>query len=391
MFDKSVTIIGAGPAGLTLARLLQMRGIIVRLFEHDESFCARDQGGTFDLHVDGGQKALIEANLFDEFKKFARPEGQALKIIDKHGKIQYEDFARADDMSRPEIDRKTLRNLLLNSLQPNTVIWNKHVTNIESLGKGQHKLVFKDGTSEITDFLVGADGTWSKVRPLLSFVQPMYTGVTFVETRISNPGVTSPQINELVGHGTVNVLGENKGLLAQRNGDGSIRVYVALRVSENFVDKYDFSQPLAVRTMLSEVLSGWETGLLEMFNRSDDYFVPRHIYSLPIDEFWTTKPGITIIGDAAHVMTPFAGEGANQAMLDALELADSLTSESCTDLTTLTAVIQSFEESMIKRAREFSEESLKNLHLFIAEDAPRGAVELFKSFQEMFKSLGIEK
>lgn len=73
MFDKTVSIIGAGPSGLTLARLLQMRGVNVRLFEHDASFSARDQGGTFDLHNDGGQKALLEAQLFDEFKKFARP------------------------------------------------------------------------------------------------------------------------------------------------------------------------------------------------------------------------------------------------------------------------------------------------------------------------------
>lgn len=162
MFDKTVTIIGAGPSGLTLARILQMRGGKVRLFEHDASFSARDQGGTFDLHSNGGQKALIEAGLFEEFKKFARPEGQSTKIIDMHGNIGYEDEGRPDDMSRPEIDRQALRKILLDSLEPDTVVWNKHVTNIESIGNGQHKVNFKDGSSEVTDFLVGADGTWSK-------------------------------------------------------------------------------------------------------------------------------------------------------------------------------------------------------------------------------------
>lgn len=373
MYDKTVTIIGAGPSGLTLARLLQMRGVAVRLFENDVSFSARDQGGTFDLHDDGGQKALIEAQLFEEFKKFARPEGQSTKIIDKHGKIHYEDVGRPDDMSRPEIDRQTLRKILLDSLEPNTVVWNKHVTNIEALDNGQHKIVFKDGTSEISDFLVGADGTWSKVRPILSSVQPLYTGVIFVETRIANPKEASPQISELVGQGSVFVLSNNKGLMAQRNGDESIRVYVALRVPEDWTTKTDFSKPKEVRAMLLELLSGWQPEILEMLNQSDDSFVPRHIYTLPLEKGWVTRQGVTVIGDAAHVMTPFAGQGANLAMLDALELADCITS------TTFSDGLKTFENVMIDRARTFSEESFNNLNAFITEDAPRQVVDIFNS------------
>lgn len=379
MLDKTVTIIGAGPAGLTLARLLQMRGVSVRVFENDASFSARDQGGTFDLHDNGGQRALIEAHLIDEFKKFARPEGQAMKIIDKHGNIKYEDEGRPDDMSRPEIDRQVLRNILINSLEPGTVIWNKHVTNIESLGGGQHKIVFRDDTSEVVDFLVGADGTWSKVRPLISSVEPMYTGVLFVESRISKPDVASPKINELVGHGGAFVLGENKGLMAQRNGDDTIRIYVALRVPEDWPKSYDFSKPTEIRSMLLEVLSGWQPELLEMLVHSDDIFIPRHIYTLPLEESWTAKEGITVIGDAAHVMTPFAGQGANLAMLDALQLAECITSVGATDLSTLTESIRSFEEIMISRARPFSEESFNNLNAFITDDAPKQVVDIFNS------------
>jgi len=374
MFDKTVTIIGAGPAGLTLARLLQMRGVTVRLFEHDASFSARDQGGTFDLHDDGGQKALIEAQLFDEFKKLARPEGQSTKIIDMHGVIHYEDVGRPDDMSRPEIDRQELRNILLNSLKPNTVIWNKHVTNIESLGSGQHKIVFKDGSSEITDFLVGADGTWSKVRPLLSSIQPIYTGVIFVETRISNPSVKCPQISELVGQGSTFALGNNKGLMGQRNGDQSIRVYAPLRVPEDWATNKDFDKPNEIRAMLLEVFAGWQPEMLEMLIRSDDHYVARHIYTLPLEQVWTTQSGITLIGDAAHVMTPFAGQGANLAMQDALELADCITSDS-----PITEGLKTFEEVMINRARLFSQESLNNLNAFITADAPRQVVEIFNS------------
>ncbi|XP_037026696.1 flavin-dependent monooxygenase-like [Bradysia coprophila] len=381
MFDKEVTIIGAGPAGLTLARILQIRGVRVRIFEHDSSFSSRDQGGTFDIHDDGGQKALIAAKLFDEFKLLSRPEGNSTKIIDKHGKIHYEDYGQPDDMSRPEIDRQVLRNLLLTALEPNTVTWGKHVTSIESLDNGQHKITFKDGTSEVTDFLVGADGTWSKVRSILTPIQPTYTGITFTETRISNPEATLPHIKDLVGEGNINVLSDDKGIFAQKNGDQSIRIYAAARVPETFKEQFDFSQYNVIRSMLLDVFSGWDEKLLDMINKSDDHFIPRLIYSQNLDEYWTTKFGVTIIGDAAHVMTPFAGQGANLAMLDALELADLLTSKDFSNESTAEANLKTFEQTMIDRARIFSDESFGNMNMFIAADAPKGATDFFKSMQ----------
>lgn len=381
MFDKEVTIIGAGPAGLTLARILQVRGVRARIFEHDTSFSSRDQGGTFDIHDDGGQKALIAAELFDEFKSLSRPEGNATKIIDKNGKIHYEDYGQPDDMSRPEIDRQVLRNLLLKALEPNTVFWGKHVTSIKSLDNGQHQIFFKDGTSEITDFLVGADGTWSKIRSVLSPVQPTYTGITFAETRISDPKATLPHIRDLVGEGNISVLSDDKGILAQKNGDQSIRVYVVSRVPETFKEQFDFSQPDVIRPMLLNEFSGWDEKLLDMISKSDNHFVPRPIYSQNLDEYWTTKWGVTIIGDAAHVMTPFAGQGANLAMLDALELADLLTTKDFFNESTATENLKSFEQAMIDRARIFSEESFYNMNLFIAADSPKGAIDFFNSMQ----------
>lgn len=381
MFDKEVTIIGAGPAGLTLARILQLRGVRVRVFEHDTSFSSRDQGGTFDIHDDGGQKALIAAELFDQFKSLSRPEGNATKIIDKHGKIHYEDYGEPDDMGRPEIDRQVLRNLLLNALEPHTVFWGKHVTSIESLDNGKHKIIFKDGTSEITDFLVGCDGTWSKVRSVLSTIQPTYTGITFVETRIADPKATLPYINDLVGEGNINVLGDDKGILSQKNGDQSIRVYVALRVPEAFKEQFDFSQTTVIRSMLLDEFPGWDEKLLDMISKSDDHFIPRSIYSQNINEYWSTQWGVTIIGDAAHVMTPFAGQGANLAMLDALELADLLTSKDFVSESEATSDLKTFEQTMIDRARIFSEESFNNMNMFIAVDAPKGATDFFNSMQ----------
>jgi len=244
---------------------------------------------------------------------------------------------------------------------------------------------FQDGTTETTDFLVGADGTWSKVRPVLSSIKPNYTGVTFVEIRISKPEKVSPKISEMVGAGSVFVLSDNKGLLAQRNGDQSIRIYVCQRVPEDWIKSFDFSQPHAIRAMLLNCFSGWKPELLEMIHCCDDHFVPRPIYAIPIDQHWTTKPGVTIIGDAAHVMSPFAGQGANLAMLDALELADCLTSKECTELTLATLVLKSFEEVMLNRARGAAEETLTNLNSCLSKDAP---VEITKIMQSHHQEEG---
>ena len=68
-----IVIIGAGPGGLTLARILQQRGVKSAIYESEESANARNQGGSLDLHEDTGQSALRACGLIVEFKKLSRP------------------------------------------------------------------------------------------------------------------------------------------------------------------------------------------------------------------------------------------------------------------------------------------------------------------------------
>jgi 2-polyprenyl-6-methoxyphenol hydroxylase-like FAD-dependent oxidoreductase len=76
-----VAIIGAGPGGLTLARLLQQNQILCTIYESEVRRDVRNQGGTLDLHRKAGQLALKEAGLLDQFRKHARPEGECAKIL----------------------------------------------------------------------------------------------------------------------------------------------------------------------------------------------------------------------------------------------------------------------------------------------------------------------
>lgn len=115
LHSKRIAIIGGGPAGLTLARLLQMRGIAVTVYERDASADARGQGGSLDLHEDSGQLALKAAGLGEQFHGVSRPDGQNSRVFDKHGQMHAELRAEDEVATRPEIDRGELRDLLLRS------------------------------------------------------------------------------------------------------------------------------------------------------------------------------------------------------------------------------------------------------------------------------------
>lgn len=375
---KDVAIVGGGPGGLTLARLLQRRGARVCVYERDASPLARQQGGCLDLHEQSGQLALREAGLMERFHGIARSEGQHAKIFDRDGIERFELRAEDEAQSCPEIDRGELRTLLLDSLEPGTVQWDCHLTEVVRCDRpGEHRLVFASGDSARADLVVGCDGTGSKVRPLVTLVKPAYGGVTFIETCVSEPDVRYPALSARVGPGSIMVVGDNRGLLAQRNGDGRIRVYVALRVPEAWPTEsgIDFARAAATRERLLDCFAGWSPGALELLRLSDDVFMHRPLYTVPANAWWRewndARAGVTLLGDAAHVMPPFTGQGANLAMLDAVELARALTDGAHASLTD---ALRAYEHAMFERMTPAIDETLASQDLVIAADAPQGLI-----------------
>ena len=203
----------------------------------------------------------------------------------------------------------------------------------------------------------------SRVRPLVSNAKPQYCGVTMVEIQFSEVDDRHPEIAKLVGRGSAFILSDNKGLLPQRNGYNRIRVYITLRVPENWVTEagVNFNQPEQARTYFLELFADWDDSLLNLIRSCYANFTPRPLYMLPIDHTWETKRGVTLLGDAAHLMSPFAGEGVNLAMLDATELALAITSSD-----NLTKAIHDCEQKMFSRAARAAGESAANLDLFIS-------------------------
>ncbi|MGA8034822.1 MAG: NAD(P)/FAD-dependent oxidoreductase [Candidatus Acidiferrales bacterium] len=372
-----ISIVGAGLGGLVLARILQINGICSTVYEADASADARKQGGLLDMHEESGQFALRTAGLYEEFRSHMHPQGEAMRVLDKNGTVFIDEAPDPGAGMRPEIDRAVLRDLLIASLDPGTVQWGHKLAAARSLEDCRHELTFAAGNKITVDMLVGADGTWSKVRPLLPNAKPEYCGISYIELHISDAERRYPNSAALVGPGLFFALAGNKALMG--HGSPHIHLGASFRVPQDWTERIavDWSDANAAREFLLKEFSDWSAELKNLIRNCDDTIVLRLIYALPVGHSWTRSPGVTLLGDAAHVMSPYAGEGANLAMLDAAELALAIVL--CGgDVET---ALKQYETAMFTRSAAAAQKSAGGLELCFAPDAPRGLVHFFQSMK----------
>jgi 2-polyprenyl-6-methoxyphenol hydroxylase-like FAD-dependent oxidoreductase len=371
----SVTIVGAGLGGLTLARVLHVHGIQATIYEAEASANARAQGGMLDIHEHNGQLALKAAGLFDAFLAIIHPGGQATRVLDKDGKVLLDE---PDDGTggRPEVPRGDLRRILLDSLPPGTVRWGHKVTAVSPLGGGRHVLTFADDSKVTTDLLVGADGAWSRVRPLLSKSKPVYVGTSFIETYLYAEGTRHKASAEAVGDGALFAVAPGKGILAHHEPKGALHTYVALKKPKDWIDSIDFSDPVAALARVAEEFDGWAPELIALITDCDTDPVPRPIHALPVDHRWDRVPGVTLLGDAAHLMIP-SGEGANLAMFDGAELGKAI----ARNTGDVEAALIAYEKDLFPRSASEAAEAEKILEVCLGHNAPQSLLDFFNSHQ----------
>ena len=363
-----IAVIGAGPAGCTLANLLRKANIDVVIFESETSLDARSQGGSLDLHTDSGLFALKECGLFAEFEKYARYDGEAMALADKRNKRILAwggTTSSKDSRGRPEIDRVRLREILAKPLSEDGIIrWNHHLKSVNADGT----LNFTTSTASGFDLIVGADGAWSKIRKLLTDVTPFYAGIGGFEARIPNAAEDRPWIHKLTNKGSWISLSDGLSVACQQQGDGSITATFWKTCSEDFAQDYDLTDPTAVKEALHREYRDWAAEHHAVIDAVDyTSFEPRTLHRLPTGMTWDSKPGFSLIGDAAHLMSPFAGEGVNCAMLDACKLANAITkaaAEGAEGQDGLAPYVARFEEEMCKRTAPIQRSAQLNLEYF---------------------------
>ena len=373
--NTPVAIIGAGLGGLTLARVLQVHGIAATVYEAEASASARGQGGMLDIHEYNGQLALKAAGLFDQFREIIHAGGQATRLLDKKANVLFE---QPDDGTggRPEVPRGDLRRILLGSLAADTVRWGHKVAAVAPLGGGRHLLTFADGSTVTSDLLVGADGAWSRVRPLLSEAKPAYVGTTYIETYLFDSDNSHKASAETVGGGALFAAAPGKGIVAHREPHGVLHTYVALNKPEDWIARIDFSDPVTALAQVAEEFDGWAPELTALITDGDTAPVLRPIHSLPVEHRWDRIPGVTLLGDAAHLMAP-SGEGANLAMYDGAELANAIAASPGD----IEAALLAYERELFPRSASEAAEANRLIELCFGDNAPLSLVNFFTSHQ----------
>jgi 2-polyprenyl-6-methoxyphenol hydroxylase-like FAD-dependent oxidoreductase len=373
-------IVGGGPGGLTLAKLLQLKGADVMVYERDRSQEVRSQGATLDLHQESGLKALERAGLMGEFRSLYRPNAGRLTILDHKGVVKMDDNeGPLHEEERPEIDRAPLRDMLIESLESNTLAWDRQFVSLEKQGAGW-RLNFENGTWAQADLVIAADGANSKIRPYITDIKPIYSGVTIVEGNIYNAETHAPRLWERTSGGKIFALGNEQSIILSAKGDGSLSFYTGCKVSEDWTKEsgIDCNNRQDVFSWFKGAFAKWDEQWLELFTSENIWLTPRSQYHFPLGQTWTTLNNITMIGDAAHRMPPYSGEGVNQAMQDALELADCLTGD---DFATVPEAISQFERQMQERASAVTEDALQSTALMHSIDGLDRLLQMFREFQ----------
>jgi 2-polyprenyl-6-methoxyphenol hydroxylase-like FAD-dependent oxidoreductase len=368
-----IGIAGGGIGGFALALALQKKGIRSVVFEKDISIDARHQG--YGLTLQQGGRALKALGIIDTLRSESQSSSSHF-IFNNQGRVVIwwgapvsvqQSGASAQEWGaqrNAHISRQALRRVLYDLLDPSfvTICWSSPLIRFDAVAQGI------DVTTALgahhVDCLVGGDGIFSRVRALcnLSNDHLLYLGM-FVMLGIFDHS-PFPQFGSRI----------------VQMSDGAARIFMMPYDSGRYMWQLSFpmselQQAISLSKSGGECLlreaiarcASFHEPILQLLSGTDPALVTGYpVYDrdpLPPNFMPDAESRVTLLGDAAHPMTPFKGQGANQAIIDAVNLADQLAALPSRDH--LPAALRAFEAEMMERTSSKvlgSREAVRQLH-----------------------------
>ena len=310
-----VVIVGAGLGGLTAAAFLQRYGMDVHVYERAQKI--EEIGAGINLDSNAIRVLLRLGITEEELMKVAVPLNEVWEFRNwSDGRVIFSEPYK-EEFGAPHvvIHRGELHSLIKSKVSKDSISSDHACVNVEQNDDGV-QITFESGVTVEADVLIGADGGRSVVRnavvdtpPKMRFWAAMYRSLVPID---------QVPASERVPNRTA-WLGSRHFFMRYPVSGGKLLNIVGAVPRSN----WDYKGPIVanVEDFLSE-FEGWEENIQAMIGASQDIKL-WPLYDMDPLERWS-KNRVTLLGDAAHLLLPFLGQGAAQAIEDAEVLAGNL-------------------------------------------------------------------